>query len=172
MSKGRREKSRFIICVRTYGHLCHSCRKNVCLLLVFRILLCLLFLGTCFVSIFVAVYVLALRLFRFLLLLVFRLFLQFVPCLSVRSFKISVLIKSRFAAVLKVWHRVNSCISQHSLRGPGWTFCCVTGWRTFSKAACTNLRAKISTYILCAPIFLYFRYLVPVAVTHFTATCW
>jgi hypothetical protein len=32
-----------------------------------------------------------LRLFRFLLLLVFRLFLHFVPCLPVRSFKISVL---------------------------------------------------------------------------------
>lgn len=54
-------------------------------------LICLLFLGTCFVSIVVAVDVLALRLFRFLLLLVFRLFLHFVPCLPVRSFKISVL---------------------------------------------------------------------------------
>jgi hypothetical protein len=55
-------------------------------------LICLLFLGTCFVTIVVAVYVLALRLFRFLLLPVFRLFLHFVPCLLVRSFKIPILI--------------------------------------------------------------------------------
>ena len=69
-------------------------------------LICLLFLGTCFVSIVVAVYVLALRLFRFLLLLS----LHFVPCLSVRSFKISILIKRSFAAVLKVWHRGTSAL--------------------------------------------------------------
>jgi hypothetical protein len=116
MRKGRREKSRGIICEKVPAlvsllqeeRLFASRLSRFAVFVAFWHLICLLFLVTCFVSIVVAVYVLALRLFRFLLLLVFRLFLHFVPCLLVRSFKISILIKRSFAAVLRVWHRGTS----------------------------------------------------------------
>jgi cellulose synthase/poly-beta-1,6-N-acetylglucosamine synthase-like glycosyltransferase len=66
-------------------------------------LMCLLFLGTCFVSIVVAVYVLALRFCS-----VFSccsLFVCFFILLLVRSFRFSSLIKGNFAVVRKVWRR-------------------------------------------------------------------
>ena len=66
MSKGRREKSRGIISVRMYRHLCHSCRKSVCLLLVFRVLLCLLLFGTKYVCFLALVLLVSLLLLVFL----------------------------------------------------------------------------------------------------------